>query len=180
MLKSIHTLLTIAAYYNYEIWQIDVKITFLNGYLEEDIYMKQPLGFTSSDDDHRVCKLQRSIYRLKQTSRSWNLHFDDAIKLFDFIKNKKKPYVYKRISESAITFLILYVDDILLIENYISMLTMVKRWLSKEFSMKDLEKASYILVIKVYRDRSKKMLDLSQKLYIEKVLKRFGMKNSKR
>ena len=71
-------------------------------------------------------------------------------------------------------------DDILLIRNDIFILTSVKRWLSKEFSMKDLEKASYILVIKVYRDRSKKMLDLSQKLYIEKVLKRFSIENFKR
>ena len=71
-------------------------------------------------------------------------------------------------------------DDILLIENNIFMLTSVKRWLFKKFSMKDLGKASYILGIKIYRDRSKRMLGLSQKLYIEKVLKRFNMKNSKR
>ena len=71
-------------------------------------------------------------------------------------------------------------DDILLIGNDIPMLTMVKRWLFKEFSMKDLGEASYILEIKVYRDKSKKMLGLSQKLYIKKVLKRFNMKNSKR
>ena len=104
--------------------------------------MKQPMGFTSDDCDHRVCKLQRSIYGLKQPSRSWNHHFDKAIKSFDFIKNKKKSCVYKRISESAITFLVLYINDILLIENDIPILTMVKKWLSKEFSMKDLGEAS--------------------------------------
>ena len=71
-------------------------------------------------------------------------------------------------------------DDILLIKNDISILTMVKRWLSKKFFMKDLGEASYILEIKIYRDRSKKILGLSQKLYIEKMLKRFSMKNSKR
>ena len=86
----------------------------------------------------------------------------------------------KKISGSAITFFVLYVNNILLIGNDISMLTMVKRWLSKEFFMKDLGEATYILGIKVYINRSKKMLGLSQKLYIEKVLKRFSMKNSKR
>ena len=70
MLKSIRTLLAVVANFDYEIWQIDVKMAFLNGYLEEDIYMEQPLGFTSSDDDHKVCKLQKSIYGLKQASRS--------------------------------------------------------------------------------------------------------------
>ena len=57
MLKFICTLLAVATYFDYEIWQMDVKMAFLNGYLEEDIYMEQPLGFTSSDNDHKVCKL---------------------------------------------------------------------------------------------------------------------------
>ena len=104
---------------------MDVKTTFLNGYLEEDIYMEQPLGFMSSDSDHKVCKLQRSIYGLKQASQSWNTHFNDVIKIFDFIKNEE-PCVYKKINRSTITFLVLYVDDTLLIENDIFMLTSIK------------------------------------------------------
>ena len=159
---------------------MDVKTMFLDRYLEKDFYMEQSLGFTSSDGDYKVCKLQRSICGLKQASQSWNHHFDEAIKSFDFIKNKEKSYVYKRVSGSTIIFLVLYVDDILLIGNDIPMLTMVKRWLSKKFSMKNLEEASYIFGIKVYRDRPKRMLDLLQKLYIEKVLKRFSIKNFKR
>ena len=86
--------------------------------------------------------------------------------------------MYKKINGSVVTFLILYMDDILLIENDILMLTSVKVWLSKEFIMKDLGEASYIFSIKVYRDRSKKMIGLSQYMYIE-VLKRFSIKNSK-
>ena len=127
---------------------MDVKMAFLNGYLEKDIYMKQLLDFTSSDDDHKICKLQRSIYRLMQASQSWNTHFNDVIKIFGFIKNDKEPCVFKKISGSTVVFLILYVDDILLIGNDISMLTSVKVWLSKEFSMKDLGEASFILGIK--------------------------------
>ena len=102
------------------------------------------------------------------------------IKSFDFIKKEEESCVYKRINESTIIFFVLYVDDILFIENDISILTMVKRWLSKKFSIKDLEEVSYILGIKVYRDRPKRMFGLSKNLYIEKVLKRFSMKNSKR
>ena len=99
--------------------------------------------------------------------------------MFGFIKNEEESYVHKRISESAITFFILYIDDILFIGNDIPMLISIKRWLSQKFFMKDLGEASYIFKIKIYRDRSKRMLGLSQKLYIEKVLKRFSMKNSK-
>ena len=84
MLKSIRILLSIAAYLDYEIWQMDVKTAFLNGHLEEDIYMMQPDGFIANNQSQRVCKLQKSIYGLKQASRSWNIRFDEAIKSFGF------------------------------------------------------------------------------------------------
>ena len=71
-------------------------------------------------------------------------------------------------------------DDILLIENDISILMSIKLWLSKEFFMNNLGEASFMLGIKVYRDRSRRMLGLSQEMYIEEVLKRFNMENSKR
>ncbi|XP_020242941.1 uncharacterized protein LOC109821162, partial [Asparagus officinalis] len=95
-------------------------------------------------------------------------------------KNPDEPCVYKRIIGSIISFLILYVDDILLIGNDIPSLQAVKIWLSKRFSMKDLGEASCILGIQIYRDRSKRMLGLSQSRYIGKVLKRFSMENSKK
>ena len=91
--------------------------------------MTQPEGFISSERANQVYKLNRSIYGLKQASKSWNIHFDETVKSFGFIKNVDEPYVYKKNSESAIVFLILYVDDILLIENDFSMLQSVKTWL---------------------------------------------------
>ena len=88
--------------------------------------------------------------------------------------------MHKKTSRSAIVFLVPYVDDILLIGNDIPILQSVKVWLSNKFSMKDLGEASYILGIKIYRDRSKRMLDLSQSRYIDLVLKRFDIEASKR
>ena len=88
--------------------------------------------------------------------------------------------MYKKVSGSALTFMVLYVDDILIIGNDVGMMTTVKTWLSKNFSMKDLGEASYILEIQIYRDRSKRMLGLSHSMYIEQIVKKFGMKNSKR
>ncbi|MGI4673459.1 reverse transcriptase domain-containing protein [Klebsiella pneumoniae] len=76
MLKSIRILLSIAAHLDYEIWQMDVKTTFLNGSLEETIYMQQPKGFIKEGQEHLVCKLKRSIYGRKQASRDWNIRFD--------------------------------------------------------------------------------------------------------
>ncbi|WVZ94596.1 hypothetical protein U9M48_040469 [Paspalum notatum var. saurae] len=180
MFKSIRIILAIAAYFDYEIWQMDVKTVFLNGNLSEDMYMTQPEGFVDPKNAGKVCKLQKSIYGLKQASRSWNLHFDEVIKEFGFIKNEEEPCLYKKANGSALVFLVLYVDDILLIGNDIPMLESGKASLKIRFSMKDLGEAAYILDIKIYRDRSRKLIGLSQSTYIDKVLKRFNMHESKK
>ncbi|GJW42392.1 retrotransposon protein, putative, ty1-copia subclass [Tanacetum coccineum] len=179
-IKAIRILIAIAAYYDYEIWKMDVKTAFLNGILNEDVYVVQPEGFVNPKHPGRVCKLQRSIYGLKQASRSWNKRFDEEIKKYGFTQNPDEPCVYKRASGSIIVFLILYVDDILLMGNNIPMLQDVKSWLGKCFAMKDLGEAAYILGIKIYRDRSRRLIGLSQNAYIDKILKRFKMDTSKR
>ena len=180
MLKSIRILIAIAAYHVYEIWQMNVKTTFLNGNLLEDVYMTQPEGFVQPKNSGKVYKLQRSIYGLKHASWSWNLRFNESVKVFGFVKNEDEPYVYKKISGSAIVFLVLYVDDILLIGNAIPTLQSINSWLGKCFSMKDLGEDACILGIKIYRDRSKRLIGLSKSAYIDKVLKRFSMQDSKR
>ncbi|KAJ9567049.1 hypothetical protein OSB04_003015 [Centaurea solstitialis] len=168
------------AYFNYEIWQMDVKTAFLNGKLTEDVYMEQPEGFEDPKNPNKVCKLLKSIYGLKQASRSWNLHFDERIKEFGFTKSEFEPCVYTKFSGSIVTFLVLYVDDILLIGNDVPTLQSVKSWLSKCFQMKDLGEAAYILGIKIYRNRSKRLIGLSQSTYIDKILKKFRMDESKK
>nr|AMY96445.1 gag/pol protein [Momordica dioica] len=180
MLKSIRIILAIAAFFDYEIWQMDVKTAFLNGNLEESIYMIQPEGFVAQDQEQKACKLQGSIYGLKQASRSWNIRFDEVIKAFGFIQNVDESCVYKKISGSVVAFLILYVDDILLIGNDVEYLEDVKKWLNTSFSMKDLGEAQYILGIRIYRDRSNKTIGMSQSTYIDKVLSRFKMQDSKK
>ncbi|GJT05679.1 retrotransposon protein, putative, ty1-copia subclass [Tanacetum coccineum] len=141
-IRAIRILIAIAGFYGYEIWQMDVKTAFLNGYLNEEVYMEQLEGFVSQRYPNRVCKL--------------------------------KP------SGSYVTLLILYVDDILIMGNNIPMLQDVKSYLGRCFAMKDLGEATYILRIKIYRDRSKRLIGLCQSAYIEKILKKFYMENSKR
>ncbi|KAJ9546872.1 hypothetical protein OSB04_019415 [Centaurea solstitialis] len=154
MLKSIRILMDISAYFNYEIWQMGVKTAFLNGKLTEDVYMQQPKGFVDPKNPNKVCKLQKSIYGLKQVSRSWNLHFDERIKEFGFAKSEFEPCVYTKFNGSIVTFLVLY--------------------------MKDLGEAAYILGIKIYGNRSKRLIGLSQSTYIDKILKKFRMDESKK
>ncbi|GKB53021.1 retrotransposon protein, putative, ty1-copia subclass [Tanacetum coccineum] len=106
-----------------------VKTAFLNGFLEEEIYMEQPEGFIDPNHPSKVCKLQRSIYGLKQASRSWNKRFDEEIKKFGFHQNLDEPCVYQKASGSNVIFLILYVDDIILMGNHIPSLQEVKDYL---------------------------------------------------
>ncbi|GJZ52410.1 retrotransposon protein, putative, ty1-copia subclass [Tanacetum coccineum] len=147
-IRAIRILIAIAAFYDYDIWQISLK---------------------------------RSTWsNLKQASRQWNKRFDDEIKKFGFTQNRDEPCVYLKASGSNVTFLILYVDDILIMGNNIPMLQDVKSYLGRCFAMKDLGEAAYILGIKIYRDRSQRLIGLCQSAYIEKILKRYHMENSKR
>ena len=101
------------------------------------------------------------------------------IKEFGFVQTYGEACIYKKVSGSNVAFLILYVDDILLIGNDIEFLDGIKGHLNKSFSMKDLREAAYILGIKIYRDRSRHLLGLLQSTYLDKVLKKFKMDHSK-
>ena len=99
-------MLAIAAFYDYEIWQMDVKTTFLNGFLKEELYMMQPEGFVNPKGTNKVCKLHRSIYGQVQASRSWNICFDKVINVYGFIQTRGEACIYKKVSGSTTTFLI--------------------------------------------------------------------------
>jgi hypothetical protein len=101
--------------------------------IKKELYMVQPKGFGDPKNAEIVCKVQRSIYGLKQASRSWNRCFDKAIKDFGFIQIFGKTCIYKKVSGTSVAFLILYVDDILLIGNDIQLLRSVKGYLNKSF-----------------------------------------------
>ncbi|GJZ01515.1 retrotransposon protein, putative, ty1-copia subclass [Tanacetum coccineum] len=125
-IRAIGILIGIVVFYDYDIWQIDVKTAFLNGYLSQEVYMVHPKDFVNLKYPNQVCKLKCSIYELKQASRQWNKQFDEEI------RNEK-----------------------LIMENCIPMLQGVKSYLGKCFAMKDLGEETYILGIKIYRDRSR-------------------------
>ncbi|GJZ95814.1 retrotransposon protein, putative, ty1-copia subclass [Tanacetum coccineum] len=114
-IKSIRIMLAIAVFHDYEILQMDIKTAFINGKLIEDAY------------------------------RSWSLCFHEKVTQFRFSRSEDQSCIYVKVSGSVVVFLVLYVDDILLIGNDIPTLQSVKDWLGKCFAMKDLEDATYIL-----------------------------------
>jgi hypothetical protein len=141
--------------------------------------MTQPQGFVDPKYAGKICKIQKSIYGLKEASQSWNLHFDEVVKGFGFIKNIEEPCVYKKVSGSVVVFLVLYVDDILLIGNDILRIEAVKSSL-REFLDEGFRRSGIHLGIKIYRDRSNRLIGLSENAYIDKILNWFNMQDSKK
>ena len=137
--------------------------------------MVQPEHFALGDAKKMVCKLKKSMYGLKQAFRQWYRKFHQAVISFDFKMNSVDDCVYHKFSGSKYIFLVLFVDDILLVTNDMDLLIKTKKFLSNKFEMKDLGKASFVLGIQILRDRSRSILELSEKNYIEKVLKMYGM-----
>ena len=126
---------------------MDVRTTFLNRDLVEDVYMSQPIGFEEVGKDHMVCKLQKSIYGLKQASRQWYIKFDEVVTPNGFKENIIYQCIYMKVSGSKFILLVLYVDDILLVSNNTDMFIETNQLLLSHFDMKDIREASYVLSI---------------------------------
>jgi hypothetical protein len=124
-------------------------------------------------------RLKKSIYGLKQVSRELYLKFDETIKKLGFKENEEDNCIYAMFKNGKFIFLILYVDDILLTSSDVNLLLETKKFLSSNFDMKDLGEASFIKGIEIHRDRRKGVLGLSQKAYLEKLLKKFNMHQCK-
>ena len=172
---SLRIIMALVAHYDLELHQMDVKTAFLNGNLEEEVYMDQPMGFIEKGKERMVCKLKKSIYGLKQASRQWYLKFNDTVVSFGFKEITVDRCIYLKVNGRKFIFLVLYVDDILLVTNDFGLLSETKKYLSNKFEMKDIGEASYVIGIEIFQDRSQGLLGLSQKAYINKVLERFRM-----
>jgi hypothetical protein len=151
-LTTIRVLLSPAASYGLLVHQMDIKMVFLNGELEEEIYMDQPDGFVSKGQERMVCKLLKSLYSLKQAPKQWHEKFDRTLMSTGFVVNETDKYVYYRYGGAEGVILCLYVDDILIFGTSLNMIKEVKEFLSQSFEMKDLGEADVILNIKLVKE----------------------------
>ena len=170
---SIRVMMVKAARFGLKVEQMDVRTAFLHGDLEEQIFMEIPEGF-ENEDSKQVCLLKKSLYGLKQAPRQWNLKFDSLMTKICFNKSEYDSCVYF----DDYTYLLLYVDDILIIGKDEHKINEVKTKLSNEFEMKDLGCARRILGIEIKRPDSN-TITLSQSDYIQKLLLKYGMSNCK-
>lgn len=168
---SIRSILAVAAKNKMTLKQFDIKTAFLNGELEDNIFMKQPIGF--SDGTNKVCKLLKSLYGLKQASRCWNQKFTCFIKDFKFVQSDADPCVFIRKVNGETILLAIYVDDGLLAATNESCFNPVIKFLQKHFEVKEFEAKCYLgLQIEQMVDGS---IKISQEAYTKRVIERFGM-----
>jgi hypothetical protein len=166
-------LLSLAASLGLLVHQMDVKTTFLNGELDEEIYMEQPAGFVANGQEGMVCKLLKSLYGLKQAPKQCHEKFDRTLTSVGFVVNKADKCVYYWYGEGKGVILCLYVDDILNLGTSLDVIKETKDFLSNNFEMKDLGEANVICKNKLLR-QGNGGITLVQSHYMEKVLSLFG------
>jgi hypothetical protein len=150
-LTTIIVLLSLAASHGLLVHQMDVKTAFLNGELEEEIYMDQPEGFVVNGQEGMVCKLVKSLYGLKKAPKQWHDKFDRTFTYVGFVTNEADKCVYYRYGGGEGVILYLYVDDILIFGTSLELIKEVKDFLTQKFEMKDLGEVDVILNIKLIK-----------------------------
>jgi hypothetical protein len=175
--ESLRLLLALAALEDWEIHQMDVKSAFLNGVLDEEIYMEQPQGFIVTGQETKVCRLKKAIYGLKQASRAWNLQFHGVLISLGFKRMHADAGIYVCHQHGGVGLLVvvLYVDDITIMGSSLEDVRQLKSSLSSRYEMTDLGEIQSYLGMRISRDRSRKRLEIDQSGYIKDVLDRFGM-----
>ena len=173
--ETLRTMLALAAVNKWDMRQLDVKSAYLNGKLTEEIYMKQPPGF--SDSSGRVCRLKRALYGLKQAGHAWNREFNGAMENMGFMQLKTDYCCYIRREGEKFAILLVWVDDILTLTNSPAESDRVEAELKSKYDIKALGQPSLLLGMKVTHDTTNHTITLSQTHYIDKLLKKFNLEN---
>lgn len=189
-MATVRSLLAVASLKGWCLHQMDVKNAFLHGDLQEHVYMKLPPGykgqghrlevneegeFCKPSGNKKVCKLNKSLYGLKQAPRQWFAKLSCALKSHQFIQSKSDYSLFTKKSGDSITVILVYVDDLILAGNDSEAINSAKAFLHKSFHMKDMGSLRYFLGIEV--DQCKEGIFISQRKYIQDILKEYKMVN---
>ncbi|PNX72737.1 retrovirus-related Pol polyprotein from transposon TNT 1-94, partial [Trifolium pratense] len=175
--QTIKMVLCIALSKNWNLMQMDVNNAFLNGTLNEEVYMVQPPGFVHSSHPNFVCKLHKSLYGLKQAPRAWYNALHSFVCNYGFFKSKSDPslFIYKK--DHIVAYFLVYVDDLLLTGNSSTFLNNFKTTLAAKFSLKDMGRPSHFLGVELLPTSSG--IFLSQQHYIRDILQKGNMLDAK-
>jgi len=174
--SSLLTLFAIATQEDLEIDQLDVKTAFLNGDLEEEIYMHAPDGFPTNKPGH-VWKLQKSIYGLKQAARMWYKKLKDSLDDLGYQRTASDHAVFVR-RTGEFNCIAFHVDDILILARDVAAKTRMKKEIAGRFETQDLGKVHWFCGLQIMCDRTSRTITISQERYFTTILERFGLENA--
>ena len=129
-------MLALCAHFNWELKQMDVKTAFLHGDLDKPIYMKQPEGFVDPKFPNHVCLLKKALYGLKQSPRQWNIKFNTCMQKLGFVRSTFDACLYVKNLDSVPVFLLLYVDDMLIMGPCLKTIKGVQAALSENLTLR--------------------------------------------
>lgn len=176
--SSLRTLFALAAELGLKMRHLDVDTAFLNGELQEEVYMDQPIGFVQKDKENKVCLLRKSLYGLKQAPRAWNKKLDETLLKIGFMGTPSEPCVYTKLfGNEELVVLGVYVDDIIVFYRSDMTLDVILKDLQKYFGLKDLGNLKSYLGLQI--NCCDNYVNISQKTYILTLLKNFNMTNCK-
>jgi len=173
-IETVRVLLALAAQGGWEVHHMDVKSAFLNGDLNETVFVQQPPGFVIGKGD-KVLRLKKALYGLRQAPRAWNSKLDKELIALGFLKSKLDNAVYRRSSRDSFLLVGVYVDDLIISGPNTEDIRNFKQEMMKKFSMSDLGLLNYYLGIEVKQGEGQ--IVLSQGAYALKILEGAGMSN---
>lgn len=175
--QTVRMLYSIVVNKNWSLHHMDVKTAFLNGDLHETVFMEQP-DYFATDKQNFVCHLQKSIYGLKQSAKSWNSKLTDFLVENGFKAMYSDECLFYLNMVDHVALIAIYIDDVLITASHLDHITKVKQMLSKRFEMVDLGEISYFLGMEV-RCTSSNLIQLKQETYLVNILSKLGMKDCK-
>ena len=175
---TLRTLLALTAAEDLELHQLDIKTAFLNGELEETIYMKQAEGYEEGPPD-TACHLRKSLYGLRQAPRAWNTRLKKELEQMSFKASDSDAGLYIAQHKGSNIYILVYVDDILIVAKDMAAVIHVKERLTTVFDVRDLGEAKYFLGMSLDRDRAEHTLKMSQKRLASELVDKYGLKEGK-
>ena len=174
-METIRLLISQAAQFKWPIFQMDVKTTFLNGVLEEEVYVEQPLGYMKAGEEKKVLKLKKALYGLKQAPRAWNTRIDTYFKENGFEQCPYEHALYVKKNGRNVLLVTLYVDDLIFLGSDAQVIEEFKSTMTREFEMTDLGLMRFFLGLEVRQEETG--IFISQEKYAKEILKRYKMES---
>eukprot|EP00253_Pinus_taeda_P033256 PITA_33256 len=176
-METVTLVLSIAAQNKWKVYQMDVKLAFLNGVLMEKVYIEQPLGYEKKGQEQKVCRLKKALYGLKQAPGVWYSRIDSYLLENGFEKCEGEPTLYIKENDGKILIVVLYVDDVIFTGNDDYLIENFKTIMREEFEMTNMGLLRYFLGIEL--EQNGNGIFISQAKYVNEVFERLNMQDIK-